>query len=130
LKAGTNERDYALTGELGMQSIKAVQAFKPVKKFFCSILGILLLAGNPIEKVRLVVVWRHGLENISWRPFEPADSDKPFIVQFFDESLTEVLQAASPLNEPSRVTDANFARHEFREEEIAGRGEREVFSFV
>jgi hypothetical protein len=83
-----------LTGELRMQSVEAVQAPILVKKLPCPIFGNLLLAGDLIEKVRLAVVWRHGLESISWLPFKRADSDKPFIIQFFDESLTEVLQAA------------------------------------
>ena len=61
--------------------------------------------------MRLVIVRRHCLKDIGRRPFKGPDADETFIVEFFDEALTEILHAVPPSNERRRVTDANFARH-------------------
>ena len=94
-----------------MEPIKSIEATKAAEEFASSVHRVLLLTGDPIQKMRLVVVRRHCLKDIGRRPFKGSNADETLIVEFFDEALTEILHAAPPSNERCCVTDANFARH-------------------
>ena len=94
-----------------MQPIKAIKAVVALKRFARSVLGFNFLIANPLGKIHLILIGRHSLKNFDWQPLKCADSYQSIIIEFVDETLTEIFHVTPPSIDRRGVGDADFTRY-------------------